>query len=139
MNKALIDTDIFSEMTKGVDLIVSTRAEAYRREYALYTISSITVMEMIRGYYKKQALRQMRTFQNAILGVEVIEFDKTSADTAGIISGELERSGRSIGIADSMIASIALTHGLELVTGNTSHFERIRSLGYSLNVVNWRT
>jgi predicted nucleic acid-binding protein len=37
-----------------------------------------------------------------------------------------------------MIAGIAIRFGLTLVTGNTEHFERIRSLGYSLALENWR-
>jgi tRNA(fMet)-specific endonuclease VapC len=37
-----------------------------------------------------------------------------------------------------MIAAIALTHGLELVTGNTSHFQRIQQIGYPLILANWR-
>jgi tRNA(fMet)-specific endonuclease VapC len=36
-----------------------------------------------------------------------------------------------------MIAAIALQHGLELVTANTSHFERVHRLGYPLILVNW--
>ena len=36
-----------------------------------------------------------------------------------------------------MIAAIALQHGLELVTANTSHFERVQQLGYLLTLVNW--
>jgi predicted nucleic acid-binding protein len=38
-----------------------------------------------------------------------------------------------------MIAAIALQHGLTLITGNTTHYERIRTLGYALNIANWRT
>jgi len=37
-----------------------------------------------------------------------------------------------------MIAAIALQHSLELVTANTSHFERVQRLGYPLTLVNWR-
>ena len=57
---------------------------------------------------------------------------------AGRIAGDLERVGRPIGLADPMIAAIALTHGLELVTGNTGHFQRIQQLGYPLVLANWR-
>ena len=48
---------------------------------------------------------------------------------AGRIAGELERTGQLIGLADPMIAAIALTHGLEMVTGNTAHFQRVQQLG----------
>jgi tRNA(fMet)-specific endonuclease VapC len=37
-----------------------------------------------------------------------------------------------------MIAAIALTHGLELVTGNTANFQRVQQLGYPLPLANWR-
>ena len=40
--------------------------------------------------------------------------------------------------ADPMIAAIALVHGLDLVTGNTAHYQRIQQLGYQLVLVNWR-
>jgi predicted nucleic acid-binding protein len=37
-----------------------------------------------------------------------------------------------------MIAAIAIEQGLELVTGNTSDFQRVQALGYPLTLVNWR-
>jgi len=43
--------------------------------------------------------------------------------------------GRPIGVAEPMIAAIALRHGLELVTGTTAHFQRIQQLGYSITLV----
>jgi tRNA(fMet)-specific endonuclease VapC len=43
----------------------------------------------------------------------------------------LRRGGRPLADADLQIAATALHHGLELVTGNVRHFERVR--GLSLN------
>jgi predicted nucleic acid-binding protein len=37
-----------------------------------------------------------------------------------------------------MVAAVALQHGLTLVTGNTAHYERVKALGYALNIENWR-
>jgi hypothetical protein len=37
-----------------------------------------------------------------------------------------------------MSAAPALTHGLERVTANIAHFQRIQNLGYPLTPVNWR-
>ena len=51
---------------------------------------------------------------------------------------DLDGTGQGIGLADPMIAAIALNQGLELVTGNTAHFQRIQRLGYPLTLVNWR-
>ena len=95
-------------------------------------------MEMVRGYQKKQATRQLQHFLSAITSEEVISFDQSTAELAGRIAGELERIGQPIGTADPMIASIALHHRLELITGNTAHFQRIQQLGYPLILGNWR-
>jgi len=138
LNKALLDTDTLSEITKGIDPVVAARANAYRRVFHRYTISSITFMEAVRGYQKRQASKQLQAFLTAMASEEVIPFDQPVAELAGRIAGELERTGRPIGTADPMIAAIALYHGLELVTGNTAHFQRIQQLGYSLVLVNWR-
>jgi len=37
-----------------------------------------------------------------------------------------------------MIAAITSEHGLELVTGNTVHFQRVQQLGYPLTLANCR-
>lgn len=138
MTKALLDTDTLSEMIKGVDQTVAARARAYRSEFGLYTVSAITFMEVVRGYQKKQATRQLQAFLAAMATEEVLPFDQIAAEPAGRIAGELERTGLHIGVADPMIASMAIVHGLELVTGNTSHFERIRQLGHPLTLSHWR-
>ena len=41
-------------------------------------------------------------------------------------------------MADPMIGAIAIEQGLGLVTGNTTHFQRIQQLGYPLTLANWR-
>ncbi len=138
MNKALLDTDIFSEITKGINPTVAIHANAYRTAFHRYTISTVTFMEVVRGYQKRLASRQLQTFLAAISFEEVIFFDQNAAEVAGHIAGELERTGRPIGLADTMIAAIELTHNLELVTGNTAHFLRVQQLGYPLVLVNWR-
>ncbi len=95
MDRALIDTDIFSEILKGIDRNVVTRATTYRALFRRYTISSITVVEVVKG-------------------------------------------GQPIGRADPLIAAIAIQHNLVLVTGNQEHYGRVRELGYSLKLENWR-
>jgi predicted nucleic acid-binding protein len=138
LNRALLDTDIFSEVTKGVDQTVAAHASAYRSAHGRYTVSAVTLMEMIRGYQKKRASRQLQTFLAAVASEEVIAFDRSAAALAGQIAGELERTGRPIGVTDPMIAAIAIQHDLELVTGNVAHFQQVRQLGYPLILANWR-
>lgn len=138
MNKCLLDTDIYSEILKAVDQTVRANAVAYRKAHGILTLSAVTLMEISRGHQQKQASRQLQIFLAAVALEEVISFDRAAAELAGTIGGELERTGRPIGLADTMIAAIALENGLGLVTGNTAHFQRIRQLGYPLVLANWR-
>ncbi len=138
MNKALIDTDIFSELGKGVNQTVAGNGAAYRAAFGRYTVSVITVMEIVRGFQKKQSPRRLQAFLTNIASEEVLAFDQAAAELAGRIIGELERLGQPIGRADPMIAATALQAGLELVTGNTAHYQRIQQLGHHLVLVNWR-
>jgi tRNA(fMet)-specific endonuclease VapC len=138
LNKALLDTDIYSEILKAVDQTVTGNAIAYRQAQGILTLSTVTVMEVVRGFQKNQSQRKLQNFLSAIASEEVLTFDQPAAELAGRIAGELERVGRPIGVADPMIAAIALNHGLEVVTGNTTHFQRIQQLGYPLTLVNWR-
>jgi tRNA(fMet)-specific endonuclease VapC len=138
LNKALLDTDTLSEISKGVNLTVAANATAYRRAFGRYTTSTVSVMEIVRGFQQNQSTRRLQAFVASLATVEILPFDLPDAELAGRIAGDLERVGRPIGVADPMIAAIALTNGLELVTGNTAHFQRIQQLGYPLILVNWR-
>ena len=69
--------------------------------------------------------------------MEVLPFAE-AADLAGRIGAALDRIGQPIGLADTIIAAIALEHGLEMVTGNMAHFQRVQQLGYPLTLSNWR-
>ena len=50
MNKALLDTDILSEVAKGIDQNVARNASAYRQAHRFLKLSVISVMEVIQGY-----------------------------------------------------------------------------------------
>jgi tRNA(fMet)-specific endonuclease VapC len=132
LNKALLDTDIYSEILKAANPTVTANATNYRRAQGFLTFSTVTVMEVVRGFQKNQSTRRLNAFLAAIALEEILPFDQPAAELAGRIAGELERIGQPIGTADPMIAAIALHHGLELVTGNTSHFQRVQQLGYPL-------
>lgn len=138
MNKALLDTDTLSEIGKGIHPTVVANATTYRRAFGHYTLSAISVMEIVRGHQRANNPSRLNAFLASIANQEVVEFDQPAAELAGRIVGDLERSGLPIGIADPMIAAIALHHGLELVTGNAAHFQRIQQLGYPLALANWR-
>ncbi len=138
MNKALLDTDTYSEVLKAVNLTVAQNAATYRQQHARYSVSTITVMEIVYGFQFVQNHRRLQNFLDAVVHEEVIFFEYSAAELAGRIAADLDRSGQTIGKADPMIAAIAITHGLELITGNTAHYQRVQQLGYPLTLANWR-
>lgn len=138
MNKSLLDTHILSEIGKGIDQTVARNATAYRQAHGFLTLSVIPVMEVIQGYPRVGGSAHIQAFRTALATEEVIAFDQAAADLAGRIAADLDRVGRPIGRCDPMIAAVALQHGLELGTGNTSHYQRLQHLGYPLTLANWR-
>lgn len=138
MNKALLDTDIYSEVLKAVNPTVASNAAQYRQQHGVYSLSVVTVIEVVSGFQWVQNARRLQGFLTAIASEEVIPLEQPAAELAGRIAGDLSRTGQPIGWADPLIAALAIEHGLDLVTGNTAHFQRIQQLGYPLTLVNWR-
>ncbi|MBE9126467.1 MULTISPECIES: PIN domain-containing protein [unclassified Coleofasciculus] len=138
MDKALLDTDILSESRKQINQRVVVRASAYLSTFGRYTISVITVTEIVKGWRKRNREDRVQEFLADIVSAEVLMVDSKIAELAGRIWADLERTGQPIGLADVIIAATALQHNLTLVTGNLSHYQRIQDLGYTLKLDNWR-
>ena len=62
-----------------------------------------------------------------------IRVQAPSGETYAEIRAALERIGKPIGANDLLIASIARTHDMTLVTANLNEFERIEGL----KIENW--
>jgi tRNA(fMet)-specific endonuclease VapC len=138
LDKALLDTDILSESLKRIDRRVVSRATAYLSVFGHYTISTITVLEIVKGWHKRQREDKIQQFFAQIAVAEVLTLQLSDAELAGRIYADLERTGQPIGLADAIIASIAIQNDLTLITGNLSHYQRIQTLNYSLKLDNWR-
>ena len=98
MNKALLDTDIDSEVLKAKNPTVAQNAALYRQQHGVYTVSVITVMEVVQGFHRVQNARRLLNFLNAVGLEQIIVFDRSAAELAGRISGDLERTGQYIGL-----------------------------------------
>jgi predicted nucleic acid-binding protein len=138
MDRVLLDTDILSEILKQKNSTVMERAAAYRAALGRYTFSVITVMEIVDGLHRIGSAQRIEKFVGSLSDAEVLPLDTTASILAGKIDADLIRHGRVIGLADPMIAAIALRNELPLVTGNTDHYRYIQDLGYPLVLDNWR-
>jgi tRNA(fMet)-specific endonuclease VapC len=140
MERVLLDTDVFSEALRARSPAIRAKSDAYLDVFGCFTLSVITVSELIDGFRRQQRGDRITALMAEIMAVkhEVLELDLKAAEIAGCIFGDLHRTGKSIGRSDPFIAAIALREGIPLVTGNIEHFERIRALGYPLSLENWR-
>ena len=117
-----------------------SNADAYLSVIGKFTISVITLSEMIDGLRRKSRDAKIARLL-AMLDKErheVIPLGFDEAKLAGYIFGDLHRSGQSIGGADPFIAAIAIQAGVPLITGNLDHYKRIHALGYPLTIRSWR-
>jgi tRNA(fMet)-specific endonuclease VapC len=137
-SRALLDTDIFSEILRGRNEMVLERERAHFEEFGPYALSTITVLEVVKGLHKAGREDRIQALVSRFDTTDIFALDRRGAELAGRIHADLERTGQPLGFADPIIAAIAMTHDVTLVSGNVSHYERIRALGYGLPLDNWR-
>jgi tRNA(fMet)-specific endonuclease VapC len=139
MEKTILDTDIFSEVLKKKHPHVVKTAKQYFEEFGCHTFSTITVLEIVKGFHKVNREENIQNFLEAISTAEILTLDIKSAERGGRIYADLERTGQPIGRCDPMIAGIAIENDLILSTGNMEHYQRIQNLGYDLKLENWKS
>ena len=90
-------------------------------------ISAVTAGELYKGAFRSpEHERHLRAIDERILPtVTVLPYDLGVARVFGQIQANLSLRGKTVADADLQIAATAIHHGLELVTGNLRHFERI--------------
>jgi tRNA(fMet)-specific endonuclease VapC len=136
---AILDTDILSEILKGRDAVVARRASAYLEAHGRFTITCVSVLEVVAGWHRLQREDRVREFLDRLRDFEVLPLETLAAAEAGRIEADLARTGQPIGRADTMVAAIAVVQGRTLVSGNEAHYARIAALDHSLRIENWRT
>ncbi len=138
MDRAILDTDTLSELLRARNAQVTAHAAIYREQFGRFTISTFTVLEIVKGMVKAGREARISPFLRFASSHEILTLDTEAAEIAGRLYARLEVQGATIGRIDPMIAAVALRHGLMLVTGNTSHYRRIRDLGFDLLLADWR-
>lgn len=125
--KYLLDSDVFSLMTKGGDEAINQRMETLAKGEA--TLSVITTGEFLYGvaHSPVSALRTKRA-QRLIDFFGVLPIDEAVSAVYGQIRADLRAKGTPIGPNDLWLAAQAKTHGLVMVTRNGREFRRVAGL-----------
>jgi tRNA(fMet)-specific endonuclease VapC len=123
----LLDTNVVVTYLRGKDPLVKQRVDAQ-------SPSDLRVCSVVLGelYYGAALSHQpganatkVRNFTQALVS---LPYDDRSSEEFGNLRAFLEKLGTPIGPYDLMIAAIALTNNVTLVTHNTAEFSRVPGL-----------
>ena len=132
MKPALIDTDILSYFLKGNEKVFINFQE-YLKHFDNINISIITYYEIISGLTFKKATKQLDIFENFCSTAFILNITKDSIKKSAEIYSNQRIKGEAIDDIDILIAGIALSNNLILVTNNIRHFGKIKEL----QIENW--
>jgi tRNA(fMet)-specific endonuclease VapC len=129
--KYLLDTNVCIYLLKQNAKIMDKIASLSSSDLA---ISCFNLTELLYGAYNSEYidknLERVRYIENTI---EVLPFNRTAIERYATIKTGLKKQGKLIDDFDILIAAVALSHKLTLVTNNEKHFERIPDL----KIENW--
>lgn len=138
---AILDTDTLSELSRG-NPRVRERGLSYLESFGRLTITAVTVFERLRGYRAalragKPFERQLQAFEALIANCIVLPLDEEAAAAAALIWAGATRAQRQQ-LGDLLIAGIAVSRQLPLVTRNRRDFERLaQAAGVELQILDW--
>ena len=95
--------------------------------------SAVTIAELFEGAFRlSDPAPLVARIETAVVpALTVLGFDERAARTFGQIAAALRNAGAPLADMDLQIAATAITHDLELVTGNPRHFARVPGLRIS--------
>ena len=125
----LFDTDAISHLFKKSPVSAYVQWVKTIPPEAQFTCAPV-IAELFAGAHgsgKPAHFEQIR--RRVIPEISVLPFALREAEVYGKIRAALHGQGQVVADMDLMIAACAMSHGLELITGNRRHFERIIPLG----------
>jgi tRNA(fMet)-specific endonuclease VapC len=122
----LLDTNtliyFFTQRGNVFEHVRATPAKAIK-------LAAPVLFELEYGTAKSSRPLQQRQLIDEMVRVhETLPLDYAAAKAAGVLRHALEADGKPIGLVDQLIAGIALTHDLIVVTHNTREFSRVPGL-----------
>jgi tRNA(fMet)-specific endonuclease VapC len=92
-------------------------------------ITCITVFELFQNITEStNSLKEREHIKKILSDQPILQLSSDAAEQAGMIKSSLQKSGKSIGQLDALIAGIALTHADTVLTRNVKDFSKIKGL-----------
>lgn len=117
------DTDVLIDFLRGREP-ARARISSAIAEGSLAT-TTITAFELRSG---TRTPKEAGELEAMLTGLSILSFDERASQAAAACRRQLEPEGRTIGIADYLIAGICISRAATLLTRNRRHFERLPRL-----------
>ncbi len=92
-------------------------------------ISTITLFELEYGAEKSNWKQQsQKALKNFLSPLDIVDLDRAAANEAAVIRAKLEKKGTPIGPYDILIAGLARSRSMTLVTNDIKEFSRVDGL-----------
>jgi predicted nucleic acid-binding protein len=128
----VVDTSVFAACERKGWNAVQTLEHLSQVAGGPLIVSSIVAAELIEGIFRAQTTQQADTRRSFLLdlfrALPPLPFSQETAWIAGQIRGEQGKIGRTLPLADSLIAATALELDCAVVTHNLRDFQSIPGL-----------
>ncbi|MCY4619419.1 MAG: PIN domain-containing protein [Chloroflexi bacterium] len=134
MSGYLLDTNVVSELANNDP---NSRVAAFILEHPDQWISAVVLHELEFGLQRLPAgRRRERLFATHIqflsaFADRIVSLDRSAAELAAMLRARARRQGRTIEVADGLIAGTAMANDMTVVTRNVSDFA-----GVGVEVIN---
>jgi tRNA(fMet)-specific endonuclease VapC len=123
----LLDTNVCVMYLNGRSISVRDRLHSISIEEM--AVCSVVKAELFYGAMRSNnPTRTLKRQQDFLVSFASLPFDDEAAIICGQIRARLASAGTPIGVCDLLIAAIALTNNLIIVTHNTREFGRVDGL-----------
>jgi len=133
MKEVLVDTDILSYYFQGDTKVVENFRE-YFKSCEKINVSIITYYEILSGLKHKDPSKHLSRFRDFVNQNYLFPLTRDSVEVSSELYGRLRKDGKTIDDIDLLIAGIAISNDLILVTNNERHFKKLDGL----DLLNWK-
>ena len=126
-NVKCLDSDFLVAVLRG-DPQAKRRLEQLDAE-GRHSTTSVTSFELFYGAHRsRERVKNVEEVERLLERLDVLPFDRKSSERAGEELAALAAKGRAVEFRDAMIAAVAVSNGLHLVTRNADRFSRFKGL-----------
>ena len=119
----VVDSDVLIDALRGRQPAVRQVTDGLHA--GVLSTTTVTVFELLSGVRTKA---ESAAVERLLAALTILPFDVGASREAAGVRRELASQGRSIGMADYMIAGICVARSAALLTRNRAHFERVSGL-----------